>query len=172
MKRFAVPGVICMALLFAAMLPALAQDDHQDDRNSDARPQEQHDQQSHDQNQAKQDQDKRDQNKQVQEKAAQDRQDQDKHDQAARDEHASTGRRIDDAHYREHFGSNHHFAVHHIQRVDGRDRFAYGGYNFELVQPWPAGWSYNDNCYIEFVDGQYFLYDLNHPGITIALIVL
>jgi len=62
--------------------------------------------------------------------------------------------------------------VHHVQRVDGRDQFAYGGYNFELVQAWPVGWGYNDNCYIEFVDGEYFLYDLSHPGVRIELVVL
>ena len=166
MKRFAVPSVICMAFLFAAMLPAIGQDDHQDDRNN-ARPQEQHDQQTRDQNQAKQDQDRHDQDKQVQE-----RQDQQRHDQAARDEHANAGRRIDQAHYQQHFGRDHHFAVHHVQRVDGRDQFAYGGYNFELVQAWPVGWGYNDNCYIEFVDGEYFLYDLSHPGVRIELVVL
>jgi hypothetical protein len=171
MKRFAIAGVICAAFLFVTMLPALAQDDHQNDQNN-ARPEERHDQgqAQHDkQGQDRQMQDKQDQNKQYQKE--ENRPEQDRHDQAAYDDH-QTSRRIDEAHYREHFGRDHHFAVHGVQRINGRDRFSYGGYQFELAEPWPAGWSYNDNCYIEDVGGQYYLYDLNHPGIRIAVIVL
>ena len=91
------------------------------------------------------------------------------HDEARRDEHA---RRIDDAHFRQHFGHDHHFAIRHVTIVGGRPHFAYGGYNFEIAQPWPGGWSYNDNCYIDFVDGGYFLFDLRHPGVRIAVTVL
>lgn len=81
-------------------------------------------------------------------------------------------RRIDDAHFRSHFGHDHHFAIRHVTMVGGRPHFAYGGYNFEIVDAWPAGWSYNDNCYIDFVDGGYFLFDLRHPGVRIAVTVI
>jgi len=91
------------------------------------------------------------------------------HDEARHDEHA---RRIDDAHFRQHFGHDHHFAIRHVTIVEGRPHFAYGGYNFEIAQPWPGGWSYNDNCYIDFVDGGYFLFNLRHPGVRIAVTVL
>lgn len=91
------------------------------------------------------------------------------HDEARHDEHA---RRIDDAHFRQHFGHDHHFAIRHVTIVGGRPHFAYGGYNFEIAQPWPGGWSYNDNCYIDFVDGGYFLFDLRHPGVRVAVTVL
>ncbi|HTW58018.1 MAG TPA: hypothetical protein VMD99_07810 [Terriglobales bacterium] len=87
------------------------------------------------------------------------------------DEHVQA-RRIDDAHFRAHFGHGHHFAIRHVTIVGGRPHFAYGGYNFEIVEAWPHGWSYNDNCYIDFVDGGYFLFDLAHPGIRISLTVL
>jgi hypothetical protein len=56
--------------------------------------------------------------------------------------------------------------------VEGAPRFAYGGYNFVLVQPWPAGWAYTDDCYIDYVDGEYFLFDLLHPGVRIAINVV
>jgi hypothetical protein len=56
--------------------------------------------------------------------------------------------------------------------VEGHPHFAYGGYNFEIVQAWPAGWSYNDNCYIDDVDGAYYLFDLRHPGVRIAVTVV
>jgi hypothetical protein len=81
-------------------------------------------------------------------------------------------KRIDDEHFRAHFGHDHHFRIHHVTVVEGRPHFAYGGYNFEIVDAWPAGWSYNDDCYIDFVDGGYFLFDLRHPGIRIAVAVL
>lgn len=171
MKRFAIPGVVCMAFLFAAMLPALAQDDHPDNHNNDARQQERHDQArpQQDRNQPeRQMQDKQKDNKQFRQG---EKQHQDKHDHAARGEHENA-RRIDDAHYRQHFGRDHHFAVHHVERVGDRDQFAYGGYQFQLAEPWPAGWSYDDDCYIEDVDGQYYLYDLSHPGISIIIIVM
>ena len=85
------------------------------------------------------------------------------------DEHA---RRIDDEHFKAHFGHEHHFAIRHVEVVGGRPHFAYGGYNFEIAQPWPGGWSYNDNCYIDYVDGGYYLFNLKHPGVRIAVTVL
>jgi hypothetical protein len=91
------------------------------------------------------------------------------HDQARHEEQM---RRIDDAHFRSHFGHDHHFAIRHVTIVEGRPHFAYGGYNFAIVEPWPAGWSYNDNCYIDFVDGGYYLFNLRHPGVRISVNVL
>jgi len=81
-------------------------------------------------------------------------------------------RRIQDDHFRAHFGREHHFAIRHVTMVEGRPHFAYGGYNFEIAQPWPAGWAYTDNTYIDFVDGGYFLFNLRHPGVRIAVTVL
>lgn len=81
-------------------------------------------------------------------------------------------RRIQDDHFRAHFGPGHHFAIRHVTIVGGRPHFAYGGYNFEIVQPWPAGWAYTDNTYIDFVDGGYFLFNLRHPGVRVAVTVL
>lgn len=81
-------------------------------------------------------------------------------------------RRIADEHFRTHFGHEHHFVIRHVNVVEGRPRFAYGGYNFEIAQPWPGGWSYNDNTYIDFVDGGYFLFNERHPGVRVAVTVL
>jgi hypothetical protein len=89
------------------------------------------------------------------------------HDQERREE-----RRIDDAHFREHFGREHHFVIHRVTVVEGHPHFAYGGYNFAIVDPWPAGWTYRDNTYIDLVDGHYFLFDERHPGVRIAVTVL
>src|SRR5579862_1872060 len=138
MKRLAIASAICGAFLFAAMLPVMAQDDHDRDEHKDdkARQEEKHDQ--------------------------------DKHDQAKTEEH----RRIADDHFRAHFGREHHFAVRNVQVVEGRPRFAYGGYNFEIVEAWPVGWAYTDDCYIDYIDGSYFLFDLMHPGVRVEVVVL
>jgi hypothetical protein len=88
------------------------------------------------------------------------------------DERVQERRRLDDAHFRAHFGHDHHFAIRHVTIIGGRPHFAYGGYNFEIVDAWPHGWSYRDNCYIDFVDGGYYLFNLAHPGIRISLTVL
>ncbi|HTU41471.1 MAG TPA: hypothetical protein VMF10_07155 [Candidatus Aquilonibacter sp.] len=91
----------------------------------------------------------------------------------AGDDHAANGRggRIPDKQFHAHFGQQHHFRAQGVI-VAGQPRFQYGGYSFQLVQAWPAGWAYTDDCYIDFIDGQYFLIDLSHPGIEIPLIVI
>jgi hypothetical protein len=94
---------------------------------------------------------------------------QEEHHEQERQEHA---KRIDDAHFHQHFGRDHHFVIHKVTVVEGRPQFAYGGYSFQIVEAWPAGWSYSDQCYIDFIDGEYFLFDLAHPGIRIAVLVI
>ena len=81
------------------------------------------------------------------------------------------GGRIPDDQFRAHFGRDHHFRARGVIVV-GQPRFQYGGYTFELAQPWPSGWAYTDDCYIDYIDGQYYLIDLSHPGIEIPLIVI
>ena len=85
-----------------------------------------------------------------------------------------TGRsgRIPDDRFRAQFGRNHTFRAQRPVVVDGQPRFEYGGYTFVLVDPWPEDWAYTDDCYIDDVDGDYFLYDLLHPGMRIALFVV
>jgi len=35
-----------------------------------------------------------------------------------------------------------------------------------------VGWAYADDCYIDFIDGEYVLIDLLHPGVQIVLVVV
>jgi outer membrane biosynthesis protein TonB len=82
------------------------------------------------------------------------------------------GVRIPDDRFREHFGRNHKFRVERIVLVENRPRFQYTGYWFELIDPWPADWSYSDDCYVDYIDEEYFLINPMHPGIRLAVIVV
>jgi hypothetical protein len=81
------------------------------------------------------------------------------------------GRRIPDDQFRSHFGQGHHFRAQGVI-VAGQSQFQYGGCSFQLVDPWPAGWAYTDDCYIDYIDGEYFLIDLLHPGVRVAVFVV
>jgi hypothetical protein len=84
---------------------------------------------------------------------------------------AGKGGHIPDDKFKAHFGHGHTFRAQTVI-VAGQPQFQYGGYNFELVDGWPAGWAYTDDCYIDYIDGEYFLFDLLHPGVRIAVFVV
>lgn len=120
---------------------------------------------------AKQQQQEEKQQKQQQQVAKQQEQQDNNQRQQTRSQQAENGQRgihIPDDRFRAHFGREHHF---HVDRQGG-NRFVYGGYTFEFVDVWPVGWAYTDDCYIEYVDGEYYLFDLLHPGAQILVIVV
>jgi hypothetical protein len=84
---------------------------------------------------------------------------------------AGKSARIPDDKFRSHFGRDHHFSARTVI-VSGRPQFQYGGYNFQIVDAWPGDWAYTDDCYIDYIDGEYFLFDLLHPGVRIAVFVV
>jgi hypothetical protein len=93
--------------------------------------------------------------------------------QAEHAQHADTRHdRIPDDKFRAHFGRQHTLVINRTTIVEGRPRFQYSGYWFTIVDPWPVGWAYSDQCYIDYVDGEYFLFDLLHPGVRIAIDVV
>jgi hypothetical protein len=85
---------------------------------------------------------------------------------------ARSRQRIPDDKFRAHFGREHRFRPSRPVIVENRPRIQYGGYAFEFVDAWPVGWSYDDDCYIDYIDGEYFLFDVLHPGVRIALVVV
>ncbi len=85
---------------------------------------------------------------------------------------AGKGGHIPDDKFRAQFGRSHTFKAQRPRVVNGQPTFQYGGYSFALVDAWPADWVYTDDCYIDYVDGEYFLFDLLHPGVRIALFVV
>jgi hypothetical protein len=74
------------------------------------------------------------------------------------------------------FGRQHTFAVNRVvtQRtvIAGQTQFVYSGYTFVFVDPWPADWAFTDDCYIDYIDGEYVLVDVLHPGVYLALNVI
>jgi hypothetical protein len=82
-------------------------------------------------------------------------------------------RRIPEDQFRSHFGREHHFHVHRDRVVNvSQPVVVYGGYSWQLAEPWPSDWSYDDDCYIDEVDGEYFLFDVLHPGMRIAVFIV
>jgi len=97
------------------------------------------------------------------------------HPEQGHEEHAARpagrGGHIPDDKFREHFGRQHTVVIRRPVIVEGRPRFQFSGYWFEIADPWPVGWAYTDECYVDYVDGEYFLFDVLHPGVRIALFV-
>jgi len=83
------------------------------------------------------------------------------------------GQRIPEEKFRASFGREHHFHVERARIINqAQPQFVYSGYTFELADPWPAEWSFDDDCYIEYVGDDYYLIDTFHPGIRILVFVI
>src|SRR6266576_833563 len=153
MKRLSVVGGICASLLLGAAGMCVAQDEHKQDEHKD-------------------------EHKNERQESAQP---QDRHEQArpqgqvqgGAKEHEGNQRRIPDRDFHAHFGREHHFAPGRVQVYGGRPQFTYSGFVFELVEPWPVAWAYDDDdYYIDYVDDEYWLYSLRYPGVRLELIIV
>ncbi len=80
--------------------------------------------------------------------------------------------RIPDDRFRSNFGSGHEFHMGNPVMVGGYSRFQYGGFWFGFVDPWPVGWYYTDDFYIDYVDGGYYMYNPYYPGARFAITVV
>jgi hypothetical protein len=87
------------------------------------------------------------------------------------------GYRIPDARFRGYFGSGHAFLIRGLpfMVVGGFPRFQYNGYWLTVVDPWPQEWGNdwydNDQVYVDYADGGYYLYNRSYPGVGIAVSV-
>jgi hypothetical protein len=85
------------------------------------------------------------------------------------------GYRVPDARFRGYFGSGHAFLIRGLpfMVVGGFPRFQYNGYWLSVVDPWPQQWGNdwydNDQVYVEYADGGYYLYNRSYPGVGIAV---
>jgi hypothetical protein len=80
--------------------------------------------------------------------------------------------RIPDDRFRSNFGREHVFVISQPEMVGGYSRFQYGGFWFGFVQPWPVGWYYTDDVYVDYVDGGYYLYNPYYPGARVSISVV
>jgi hypothetical protein len=87
-------------------------------------------------------------------------------------DHRGARARIPDDKFRAQFGRQHTFKMNRTTTAQGQPGFQYGGYSFAIVDAWPADWSYTDECYVDYIDGEYFLFDLLHPGVGVAIVVV
>jgi hypothetical protein len=83
---------------------------------------------------------------------------------------------IPDPQFKAHFGKPHAFAVNRVVTtttiVPSQTQFVYAGYTLIFLDPWPTDWLFTDECYIDYVDDEYFLFDVFHPGVRVALFVV
>jgi hypothetical protein len=136
-----------------------AQDDAKSPRQQDAQPQKQKQDQEKDKDKPAKPEDN---------KASQ----QVERAQPSNDQAQHAAGRIPDDKFRASFGRQHTFVINHPTIVEGQPRFQYGGFWFNMIDAWPVGWAYTDQCYVDYIDGEYFLFDLAHPGVRIALVVV
>ncbi|HVC21338.1 MAG TPA: hypothetical protein VNE16_14785, partial [Vicinamibacterales bacterium] len=89
------------------------------------------------------------------------------------------GYRLPDSYFRSHYGPNHWFRIYTLpfMYVSGYPRFQYGGYWFSVVDPipeyWGNNWYQDDDLYVEYLDGGYYLYNRgypNYPGLAITIV--
>jgi hypothetical protein len=80
--------------------------------------------------------------------------------------------RIPDDRFRSNFGRGHEFRIENPRMVGGYSRFQYGGYWFGFVEPWPAGWYYTDDVYVDYIGDGYYLCNPSYPGARIAISVV
>jgi outer membrane biosynthesis protein TonB len=83
--------------------------------------------------------------------------------------HPNNGGRIPGDRFRASFGSGHTFHVNRAEFARGSRRFQYGGFWFDMVNPWPVAWLYTDAVYVDYISGGYFLCDPVHPGVLLSI---
>jgi hypothetical protein len=178
MRAFQWSLIVILSMLVGVSALAYAQDD----KSQDEKPRQEEPKPEPKQDEAKpprQDETKpaKQEKQEAKQKQEQQQEQKESHGQAKSDEQAAHARpagkggHIPDDKFRAHFGRSHTFTAKTVI-VSSQRQFQYSGYTFEFVDPWPAEWAYTDDCYIDYIDGEYFLFDLLHPGVRIAVFVV
>ena len=180
-------GTAILCVFIGIIAPAYPQEEHHEDQ---AKPEQraqqkqkqqsksaQHAQQKQEAQQSKESQHAAQKQEAQQAKSAQHSQKQDRAQQerpAQQTERASNngGGSIPDARFRAHFGRDHAFRINRPVMVSGAPRFQYGGYWFGFLDPWPVGWYYTDQVYVDYINGGYYLLSPVHPGVQISINVV
>jgi hypothetical protein len=155
---FAVLAATFLALIFAVAVPTRAQEEE--------KPRQDNKQVQEDKTRPEKQEDKNAQrdDKRV-EPAQADRNDrrEEKHEQHGH---------IPDDRFRANFGRAHAFVINRPVIVEGTPRFQYSGYWFVIAEPWPVGWAYTDQVFVDYIDGEYFLFSPIHPGVRVSINVV
>jgi len=80
--------------------------------------------------------------------------------------------RIPEDRFRANFGGEHRFVMREPVMVGGYSRFQYSGFWFGFVEPWPHGWYYTDDVYVDYIDGEYYLCNPYYPSVHIGISVV
>jgi hypothetical protein len=83
-----------------------------------------------------------------------------------------TTARIPDDRFHASFGQEHVFVISEPVMVGGYSRFQYSGFWFGFLDPWPVGWYYTDDVYVDYIDGGYYLYNPYYPGARVSISVV
>ena len=173
MKLLAIAGAAALGVVLGISMPMQAQDaaPHEEKRAQDQDKKEQQgDKHAHED--AKHEDKRQDNGENREERTARQ---QDRHeDRADRHEDQGENRRghIPDDRFRANFGREHTFRIGRPVIVEGQPRFQYGGYWFIIAEPWPVGWGYDDDVFVDYVDDGYYILSPVHPGVRIAINVV
>jgi hypothetical protein len=168
--RVPAPAAPASGELMAAYTPAAQQDETKPKEPAARPPKAQQPMEHPRQDKADKNQQKKEmkQDKEMKQNKAQSKEEQ-------KDHKLAEGKKIPDKDLKAHFGQSHKFAVKQVitttRIVPNQTRFVYSGYSFVFVDPWPMGWGFDDDCYIDYVDGGYYIFDPFHPGIRVALMI-
>lgn len=80
--------------------------------------------------------------------------------------------RIPDDRFHANFGHEHVFVISEPVMVGGFSRFQYSGFWFGFIDPWPEGWYYTDDVYVDYIDGGYYLCNPYYPGVRVSISVV
>lgn len=83
-----------------------------------------------------------------------------------------TTARIPDERFHANFGQEHVFIISEPVMVGGYSRFQYSGFWFGFLDPWPEGWYYTDDVYVDYIDGGYYLCNPYYPGARVSISVV
>ncbi len=195
MKILGVIGTAVLFLLLVTTAPVYAQDRdeakpdeakpaHQQDEKAKPEDKAKHEEGKHQEEQPGARQDERrghpeatnpqEEKKEQREQRPEQRMDRDQQQHRA---HAQgSGKHIPDDKFRASFGRQHTFKVNRVITqttiVPGQTQFVASGFTFVFLDPWPAEFLFTDDCFIEFVNGEYFLFDAFHPEVRVALLVV
>jgi hypothetical protein len=176
MKLLSVLSTTALAVLLGMSMPVHAQDEPHPQEEKRAQPDEKaaHEQEKQENKQAEKEKEDRQvdkENKHAEQEEKSARQDE-RHEQQGERHEGKEGGRIPDDRFRANFGREHRFRIGRPVIVEGVPRFQYGGYWFVIVQPWPVGWAYTDEVYVDYIEGGYFLLSPVHPGVQISINVV